>query len=139
MSPLPSTRAIPDGWDAHHRPVATSSMTATCSIRRPATGVYNTATLQYGDADGTLIYSGPCRLQQRTRAEFAGDVAGQQVTTRSYLLAIEWDAAQILVDDIATIDTATDPRLATRKLRITDVQYGSDQWQRDLYAEDFEG
>lgn len=139
MSPLPSTKPIPDGWDAHHRPVATATMTASCSIARPAAGAYNAATLQYAANTDTAIYSGPCRIQQRTSAEATGDVAGQIVTTRSYLVAIEHDAGQVLVDDIVTLTDAVDALLIGRKLRVTDVQYGSNQWQRDLFCEDFEG
>lgn len=139
MSPLPSSRVIPDGWDAHHRPVASATMTARCVINRITTGSYNSTTKQYGANIETPIYTGPCRIQQRTSAERATAFGEQQVTTRSYLVAIEWDAAEVLVDDVVTVTDATDPELATRTLRVTDVQYGSNQWQRDLYAEAFEG
>lgn len=138
VSPLPTSKVVPDGWDAHHRPVATSTMTATCTIRRPATGVYDPATLQYGPADGDTIYSGPCRILMRPRAQNPADLAGQITTTRSYQVSIEWDAATIHVNDVVTVDTASDPRLAGKPLRVTDVQYGSNQWQRDLFCEDFE-
>lgn len=139
MSPLPSTKPIPDGWDNHHRPVATATMTATCTIGRAGPGTYDPVTMQYGDNTSTLIYSGPCRVQQRTSAETTADVVGQQVTTRSYLVAVQYDAGQVEVDDIVTVTDSADAQLTGRRLRVTDVQYGSAQWQRDLYCEDFQG
>lgn len=138
--PLPSTAVVPDGWDDHHRPVATATMTATCTITRPTQGAYDPITLQYPANTEPVAYRGPCRLQQvigRGR-DAPLDFAGQPVTARINLVSIEWDAAPVHINDIVTIDDSVDPRLIGRKVRVTNVVYGSMQWQRDLHCQDFD-
>lgn len=135
--PLPGTRVIHPDWSAHHRPTATGAMTATCIIRRRGEGEGTT------NPDGTVdppaavtIYTGPCRLQALTtneRIEVAGDT---QDTVRRYLIPVEWDAALIEVGDEVEITEAKDPQAAGIKLRVVDIRYGSEQWQRDLVAEE---
>lgn len=137
--PLPSTRPIPDGWDDHHRPVATAAMTATCVAGTLTPGAYDPVTLQYGAPVLTTKYTGPCRVQQRTGQEQTSTSAGQTITTRSYLVALEHDADTIAVDDVVDITDAVDTGLVGRRLRVLDVSYGSNQWQRDLTCQDFEG
>lgn len=139
--PLPSTRAIPDGWDDHHRPTATSTMTAACTItRKGALGALNPVTLQHAAASVTTIYRGRCRVQRdAARTDRTAPHGDQTVTVHDYLVAVEFDAAEVLVDDLVAIDEAVDSYLIGRVLRVTDITLGSNQWQRDFTCEDYEG
>jgi hypothetical protein len=40
------------------------------------------------------------------------------------------------IDDVGTVDTANDPTLVGRELRVTDIQRGSLLFQRDVVATD---
>jgi hypothetical protein len=141
--PIPGSRVIPARWSEHHRPVASASMRGTCSISRPDTDtaddVYDPATLQYTSGAGTSIYVGPCRVQALSTAEARQTFGEQDVTTRRYMVAIEWDAAEVAVNDVVTVDTADDPDLPGRKLRVLDVATGTEQWERDLVCQDWQG
>jgi hypothetical protein len=133
--PLPGTRVIPDGWSAHHRPTATGTMTGRCTIRRTAgegtTGADGTWTPDAG-AD---VYDGPCRLQalSNERVEVAGET---QDTVRRYLVVIEHDADHVEIGDEVEITAAKDAQAVGMTLRIVDVRYGTEQWERDLIAEE---
>lgn len=141
--PLPGTRIIPRTWNDHHRPTATASMRGTCVISRPDTDttddVYDPVTLQYTSGPAGQVYAGPCRVQALSTAEARSRFGEQDVTTHRYLVAVEWDAAQVLVDDVVTVVTADDPGLPGRKLRVLDVSGGTEQWERDLICQDWLG
>lgn len=134
--PLPNTRVIHPDWSEHHRPTATGTMTATCTITRG--GGEGTT-----DPDGTwtpgaptTVYTGACRMQALTtneRIEVAGDT---QTTVRRYLLAVEYDTDQVEIGDTVTITAAVDVDAVGMTLRVVDVRYGSEQWQRDLIVEE---
>lgn len=135
--PLEGTGVFHADWNRHHRPVATSAMTATCTITR-RTGTATTG------PDGTVtppapatVYEGPCRVVPRTdeRHRTAGD---WQVTPRRYDISIAYDAAPIEVGDTVTVTAAADAGLVGVAVRVVDVAYSSEQWQRNLVAEELQ-
>lgn len=132
--PLPTTRVIPDGWSEHHRPTATSTMTGRCIIRRTSgegtTGPDGTWT----PAAHVDVYVGPCRLQALSteRLEVAGET---QDTVRRYLVGVEHDADPRIGDEVEITD-AKDAQAIGMTLRVVDVRYGTEQWQRDMVAEE---
>lgn len=137
MSPLPNTSLIPAEWSQHHRPTATATQTGRCDISRPGTGPGTT------DPDGvwhppapTSVYSGPCRITPRPATERVSVSGEQRVTTRDYAVAIEWDAADTREGDLVTVTEATDPRLVGKTLRVVDVRYATEQWERVHVCED---
>lgn len=134
--PLPTGRVIHPAWSQHHRPTATGTMTATCTI----TGAGGDGTTDpdgnWTPGTGDTLYEGPCRLQALTtneRIEVAGDT---QTTMRRYLVSISYDADRIENGATITITTAVDAEAVGMTLRVVDVRYGSEQWQRDLIAEE---
>lgn len=139
--PLPSTKLIPDGWDDHHRPVATATMTATCVVGPSVPGgELDPVTMQYGDATIDALYTGRCRLQQLRGEGQVSVSGGQSVTSLTYLVSIEYDAdPAIEVEHVVHITDSVDLALIGRKLRIREVRYGSNQWQRDLFCDDWLG
>jgi hypothetical protein len=72
-------------------------------------------------------------LTTNERIEVAGDT---QTTVRRYLLAVEYDTDQVEIGDTVTITAAVDADAAGMTLRVVDVRYGSEQWQRDLIVEE---
>lgn len=113
-------------------------MTAECVItrRNPAgtTDVHGTWT----PSAPTTVYTGPCRVQVLSTREHVVVVGEAQETRRRYLVAIRHDAAIVHLGDQVLITSAVDPQFAGRILRVTDVGYGSEQWERDLNCEDLE-
>lgn len=134
--PLAGHKPMHGRWSEHHRPVATGTQTATCTITRPTDGggTLDDARVWH-PAETSTVYRGPCRVTPQSadsRYVVSGD---QRVTTRGYEVAIEWDAAEVLEGDNIRIDTARDPRLTGMDLRVTDVRMASEQWERILIAE----
>lgn len=138
MSPMPATRVVSAGWEAHHRPVAEQAMTAVCDITRPGTGpgVFDPETGTTTGPDPVTVASGvPCRVQEQDQPRDA-DAAGQQVAARRYLVAVPYPNADVRVGDTVTVTAASDPSLAGRGLPVVDVQRGSLLFERDLECVD---
>jgi hypothetical protein len=123
--PLPKSRVIPAGWEAHHRPVLDTTRTATITFRRadgakvhdPATGSTSQPT--------KVVYSGLVRIQHHEIGTANATVAaGELITTHRYQVSgpVEMD---LMRDDVGTVDTANDPTLVGREIRVRDIQRGS--------------
>jgi uncharacterized protein DUF6093 len=137
--PLDGTHVVHPRWSEHHRPTATATMTAECVITRPAAPGTTGTTGTWTPPPDTTVYTGPCRLVPKSTDQGRHQVVGDtQVTPRSYHVGIEYDTAEILIGDIVEITAAKDPGLAGHKLRVIDVQYGSEQWQRDLLTQEIQ-
>jgi hypothetical protein len=141
--PLPGSRVIHPRWSEHHRPTSTAAFTAECVITR-ATGAGTT------DADGVWtpspdgdppVYAGGCRAVPLSTDQGRFRVSGEtQATPRRYYISVEYDAATVLVGDIVTFTASQDTGMVEPglKVRVTDIRYGSEQWQRDLLAEEIQ-
>lgn len=134
--PFPGTNVFDPGWEAHHRPVANSAMTATGIVRRySAAGVFNdiTGKTEYGAP--TTVYgvagAAPMRVV-RDGVETTREIGGQQVTIRSYTVVLPADAPEIRVNDEVVVATAGDTQLPDKSLWVHDIRFGSQIWERDL-------
>lgn len=136
--PLPGTKILHPRWSEHHRPTATASMDAECIITRPTgTGTTDSAGT-YTPATGTPIYTGVCRVVPMTRPPRVAVVGENQETHRHYQVGVRFDAPEILIDDLVAITVSADPRLGGKKLRVVDITYSSEQWQRNLICDERE-
>lgn len=140
MVGLNRTTIIPPDWEAHHRPVARSTMTGECRVIRPgAPGGYP----DFQPAPETVLVETVCRVQQQNRPGRV-NAEGQLVDSRDYLVTIPADAwpTGTVVDDtgpILVVDGylpghAGDPDLIGRHLRVEQVLHGTLRWERDLYC-----
>lgn len=130
--PLPNTRVIPDGWEAHHRPVPASASTATITITRPAgAGTWDPDTGDVTNPDPGVVYEGPARVQARTGPENP-DAAGQITTIREYLVSVPDASAAPRQGDRVTVTACADQLLLARTLTVLDVVRGSLTWDRPL-------
>lgn len=139
MCPLPATTVIHPDWSTRHRPVAEGTMTATATVTRAGTGdgSYNPATGQTDPPAATTVGAGlVCRVQARDASERVELVGDQPVTLRTYLVAFEATAPAIRIDDRVAFTAAKDAGLVGRSLRVRDVLFGSETWQRDTICED---
>lgn len=139
--PFPSTTVVPAGWSKHHQSTAAGGMNAVCELRGPSTSTtYDPATMSSTSTPGPLEWSGRCRVQALVGDARAGDQAGQDVTTRAYLVQLDEtsDALPDIVEDWTVTVTvcANDAYLIGRPLAISDVQYGSERFTRDVLAVD---
>lgn len=141
--PLPNTRVIPEGWSAHHRPVAEGGMTATVQVRHPGgtPGEFDPVTGTRPNVPHAPHHTGQARIQ--VAPVFGGGEAvagGQEITTVAYLVAIELDGSdECKVDDlvkVTAVDDNGDPALVGRTLTVTGVARGSLAWERDLVCTD---
>jgi hypothetical protein len=133
--PLAGHRPVPARWSEHHRPVASGTHTAACTLQRQTgdgfldeDGVWHPPTF-------TALYTGPCRvIPQAGEARIV--VSGErQVSLRSYEVAIEWDAAEVQEDDLLTITSGHDPHIAGLELIVTDVRLSGETWERVLVCQ----
>lgn len=135
--PLPGAGRHPvhPRWSAHHRPTATETMTADCTITRP-TGPGRT-----GDdgiwvpAPTTTIYTGPCRIVAEPTAP-RRRVGERQVIVARFHVAFRHDVAALQVGDLVTVTYAVDTDLVGRQMHVAEIAWGSEQWQRDVICED---
>lgn len=138
--PFDTTRVIHPDWSKHHAPVAAGGMNATVVIRNPAeaTTGYDETTDQQTSIPGPAHYDGPARVQELNDSHDAAQ-ADQQVTTRTYLLQLLFDAPQLeqgwhVEVTACANDTNLVARTADRPMVVTDVQSGSERFTRDLVA-----
>lgn len=143
--PFPATRVLHPDWSAHHRPTAESAMTVGMMFTRAGTGegTYNDPAT---GGDGTTtppartdVAATTARIQARNASERVVLVGENTVTLRTYLVAVPVDAGDIRVDDhgeVTSVAADADPELLGLVLRVRDVIYGSEVWQRDLICED---
>lgn len=138
--PLPSTRVIPPGWQAHHAPVAAAAMTADCELRDPSTPgqeTFDPATGQTTVVPAPPVYAGPCRVQALSSRDRPVDVVGEQVTTPPYLVQLPVDAPDAGEDwPVRVTACPDDPHLVGRTLTVRSVAYGPQRFTRDLYCVD---
>ena len=135
------TQIIPDAWAAHHRPVVEGSFTATCMVTSRAAG----PPIGMDDpVESVVAHSVPCRVQQQNAGgDGAGLVAGQELTTRRYLvvvpsaLDIDWATGtkghQVTV---TSVRRDGDPMLVGRRFDVEQALTGSEVWERDLICTD---
>ncbi|WP_141576125.1 DUF6093 family protein [Actinomadura sp. WMMA1423] len=117
--PLPTTRVFHPDWSQHHRPVATGTMTGECTITRGA----------------TQVYAGPCRIIADGSNEVAM-IGDQKLLVVRYLVTVRYDTDTVEVGDVVTVTAAVDGGLVGRTLIVKQVRYGTQEWERDLYADD---
>lgn len=137
--PLSGSHVVHPRWSEHHRPTATSAQTAECLITRTVGEGTTGPTGRYTPPGPTEIYAGPCRVVEQRTNERIEIVGAAQETHRRYLVVIRHDTAEIAVGDIAEITRSVDQGLVGKRVRVVDVQYGNEQWQRDLYCDELEG
>ena len=140
MSPFSGHTPIHARWSEHHRPVATGTHTATCTITRDtgiATGTLDGDNVYHPPAGATTVYTGGCRVIVHSVTGAHHLVVGeQQVATTDYEIAIDWDAPEVLEHDIVTITDAEDPGLVGKQLQVNDIRYASETFERVLICTD---
>lgn len=133
--PFGFTQVIPDSWSAHHQPTMATTRNATCQIEDPTRSTPGEFDPETGTTSAPVpfvVYAGTARVQAINSASSAM-AAGQDVTQRSYLVAIDADAAPIQQGWPVKITACTnDPQLVGTTLYVADVQLGSERFERDL-------
>lgn len=143
MTPFDTTKTVPAGWSRHHASAATGGMNATVTVRRPdGAPAYNPATDDTEQPYVVLYDRGPARIQELLSSR-AADSAGQEVTGRSYLVAL--DALHPGADLLRLADgplevrvdvAPNDALLGEEVLYVLDVMLGSERFERDLICSD---
>lgn len=132
------SHAVHPRWSQHHRPTATATMTATCVItRRDGAGTTSAGGAWTPSAPST-VYTGPCRVLAVTTHERVLIVGETQDTRRRYQVSIRYDANEAHIGDVVEVTESADPDLGGKKLRVSDISLGSEQWQRDLICLEME-
>ena len=139
MVGLSGTRVIPKGWEAHHRPVAESTMTGRADLfSAGAPAEYGQWDTSSSDALATDI---PVRVQ-RLYGDNRVEAPGELLDIRQFLVTMplsRWprglsatDAGPFLRVTGYAPGHAGDPELVGRRLRVTSVTRGTLVWERDL-------
>lgn len=139
--PLDGSRVIPVGWSKHHQPVAEGTMTGACTIRDPratVTGAFDEDTGIYETTPAAPYYANKCRAQQQKQPQVA-TTGDQRVSTHDYLVTIPASETRVKTGHIVTVTAAEDASLIGRPLQVTDIQRGTEIWERDLICIDHIG
>lgn len=131
LSPLNNTRVFPDGWEAHHAPVAAATMTAPCVIFRES-GEEEPYPMPDGWTNLVPLVTGiHCRLQEQKR-ELSPLVVGQPTETRGYLITIP----KHIDVELRGGEGGDIVEVEGRHYRIKQVLHGSVLWEWDLMCTD---
>lgn len=136
--PLRGTGIFHPHWSAWHRPSIETAMTAACDITRDVGEGWLDDSGVWQPPGTATVYSGPCRVVPLPIDKRVVVVGDAQVTVRRYSLAVAYtDGDDYRVADLATITAcAADAGLVGVGLRVTDVRYASQTWDRDLTCEE---
>lgn len=105
-------------------------MTDNCTITRAGVGepVYNPATDTFTNPATTTVYQGKCKIRSRQAMANTAD-AGEDVVVVArrelHLPVTATGVSDVRVNDVATITVSTNPNLAGKRFRISDL--GEDQ------------
>jgi len=130
---------IPEGWEAHHRPILDTAMTAICELRGPQ--AYDHKTGQQGPGE-LLADDIPCRVHGLS-ADRGGSPSANLIDQHSLDVIAPIDHIPKLdITDDGPILYVTgykeghlgDPHLIGLPLRVTNLHPGSLQWERILTA-----
>ncbi|MEU8158041.1 DUF6093 family protein [Micromonospora sp. NPDC048986] len=137
--PLRNTRVIHPAFEAHHRPVSESGMTAECRITRPSSGpaTWDDATGQNTYPAPMVVYEGICRVHRGGPAggseASARTVADRVLALGQYDVTISTAADLVKVNDIVTITACQgDPDLIGLPLQVTGARRSALTWERVL-------
>jgi len=115
----------------------TAAKTTATITRVTDRGTFNTATNLYDNPTVVTIYAGPADISpvtyRRDRQELGG---GEAVRIRQYRSEVPWDAGDIWVDDIMTVNTSQDVQMVGKIFTISDVLYESELAIRRLSLTD---
>ncbi|ROO82582.1 hypothetical protein EDD29_0062 [Actinocorallia herbida] len=127
-------RTIHPLWSEHHRSTASGTLTSHCTLTRASGAGTTGPDGTWTPASRTTVYDGPCRVivAQTISGEKVQPAAAAQQTSRRYMVSLLWDSAPVQVDDIVEITQSHDANLIGRRLRVSSIDYASEQWQRDL-------
>jgi len=90
-------------------------------------GPINATTALYDASSYDVIYSGPGRISPVTYRRDRQEQGGQEsVRIRQYRGLVPWDAGDIHLDDVLTVNFCTDPDMDGRILDVSDVLYESE-------------
>lgn len=134
--PLSGCHVIHPRWHEHHRPTATRAMTSTCVITRPIAKGATAADGTWSPAPAQTVYDGPCRVVADSANERLLVTGETQTRSRRYLVIVEHDTEEIKTSDTVKITDAADEGLIGVELRVVDIRYGSEHWQRNLGTEE---
>ena len=110
------------------RSQAESLMVDTARVTRPGgEPTFDPDTGLLTPSDGTVIFTGPCRLMAPTQGGMANTpVFGeQQVTESRYVACFRHDATDAKIGDIVTFTESDDPDVLDRSFRIAAVPASS--------------
>lgn len=135
MSPLPGYRVIPKHWAEHHRPVAKSTMTAPCVMKRISDGP-PPYPLPEGWSNDQIIHETVCRVQELKR-EGGGTIGEQPTTDRQYLIPVpHQNADEVPLPELRAGEQGDVVHALGRQFRIINIMFGSQEWERDLICVD---
>lgn len=99
---------------------ADSAMLDTCTVHRPGASVTDPDTGAVTPSL-TLLYTGPCKIQQTLAQSSNPEAGGHQFTVQDTRWDTPVDAGVFEVNDVVTIvDAVLDPQLTGRVYRVTD-------------------
>lgn len=129
MSPLPGWKAIPEGFQEHHRPTVEATLTAPGTIHRVAEGPPPFPKPE-GWTGETLLHETTFRVQQLNR-EASVNPTEQPTQLRQYRLV-----APVGIPELQTGERGDLIRTAGREFRVQQVLHGSLVWEVDILCTD---
>lgn len=125
MSPFPSRSVIPDGWAAHHAPVAEASMTSPAKFLRIVEGPPPYPLPE--DWTGSEPFWEPLVRLQELKRESGPNPTDQPSSVREYLVAAPLGGPEVRVGERGDVI-----EVEGRTFNIQSLMSGSLLWERDF-------
>ena len=96
-------------------------------------GPINPATRLYDNPTVSTIYTGPAHISPVTYRRDRQEQGGMEsVRIRQYRAVVPWDAGDIWIDDVMTVNTSQDVQMVGKAFDVSDVLYESEEAARRL-------
>jgi len=96
-------------------------------------GTLNAVTKKYDAQIITTIYTGPASISPVTYRRDRQEIGGEEsVRIRQYRGVVPWNAGDIYIDDLFTVNFCEDPDVVGRTFNISDVLYETELASRRL-------
>jgi len=100
-------------------------------------GTLNATTKLYDDPTISTIYTGPADISPVTYRRDRQEIGGMEsIRIRQYRSEVPWDAGDIWIDDVMTVNTCQDVQMVGKAFTISDVLYESEEAVRRLSLTD---
>ena len=131
----PGTPVIPADWETAHAHVVHAALRGRVALTDPAAPTQEWVDDQWITTPATPYASEvPARVQRLAAQSRTVVTADDQELVVDHLVVVPWGMAEVSAGHLVTVTASTDSALVGQVLRVEYVAYGTERFERDLFA-----